>query len=137
MIEVHNKNKLIAEARTDLVLKYLAECYSNKPGNKTNRKEKFIEKYNRQYWQGLFKVLGEVKYQTLERWKKRYLDSKGDPYSLYPGYGLNFSSEKILGEVLIQIHLDTDKTELEDLQKEAIREIRAGRIKIFTLKEIN
>jgi hypothetical protein len=133
LFSFRDKNYLIAQARSDVVIKYLAECYK-KPRTSKKKKLAFINKFNSGHWRELHLSLGNITYATLERWKKTYLDNNRDYKSLAPGYGKLNKSYEPLNEYIIQVHLETDKTSYEDLKKLAITMIRIGKVKVYNLQ---
>ena len=140
LLQLMDKNVQLGLARESVVKEYLKNCYSKKRSSTREQKEKFIDEVNLGEYQGLLLQLGKrLNFSTLERWKKTYLDHKRDYRSLVPGYSkaAHSMNKNPLNKIIIQINLLTDKTLLPELQKEAINYIKAARMEIYTLNEIN
>jgi putative transposase len=82
-----NKDKEIALAKNDLILKYLQHV-KNSTGNILTAKKQFIDVYNRGLsFPKLFKILGKLNWKTIDtHWLPVWKESGKDPFSLAPKY---------------------------------------------------
>ena len=107
--ELTGKKLKVALARADLIKLYLkAVDVSNVSIIKA--KKNFIDTYNLQTLPALFKILGNVTFKTVERWKKAYIENDKDFRVLAPGYkGKPSSIPPEQAKILLEIALNPNR----------------------------
>jgi putative transposase len=74
-----------ALARAALVELYM-DITEKSTGSRLEQKESFVRGYNNKAFQSLFNILGETSFQSMERWKRTYLDANKNYEALAPQY---------------------------------------------------
>ena len=72
-ISFSNEKRSIATKKADLVRLYLE--FQRKHGKTTKHKDMFIQAYQAETYSELYKVLGDVSWKTLERWKNQQIEA--------------------------------------------------------------
>ncbi len=118
-LNINEEDKKVALARGDLLRLYLDACSGK---NKMQKKRKFIQKYNEGAFNDLLKILGRVSFQTIERWKKIWIENECDDMVLVPRHKREPKGRKITreqGEILIEKALSPNKWKFNKIVREA------------------
>jgi putative transposase len=135
--ELPKKEELIGINKANLVSGYI-DSYTGKT-NKKKYQFDYVKSYNLNLptFQSIYEVLGPVTFQTLNRWRKIYLDANKDYRSLAPNY--QKSKEDNIPEhqkaVLLKTFLQPNKPLKSEVARLCRNEfIRQGHTKILSEK---